>query len=294
MPENILRWVAVCVLILITLVFIHLGLAVLSGQTNTLFASFLDTTWPDAGASLSADIEPTSREELALSILNYGITALGTTWVACFAYLIVMRAQHRQAEQQLAIERLKLTTELDDQILEIFDSGAVYEIDGDGGFKLRKFITACDRNTLWRASTDRGWTYRDGERTVQFIETSTTVAPTAEIGLTALHRYLGWIRRIVRAIETGVLQERDVLLFWRWVVIGCYRNRYPFLCAVFFKDDLRDLVRLVDKIILTGEQADSGRDFLKYMQTVGDATLIAELSPKARALVEAGRQEAAA
>src|SRR5690606_37351940 len=179
-----------------------------SGQTNTLFEAFLNTTWPPPPeGSLAA-----AREQIALTILNYGITALGTIWVACFAYLLVMRNQQRQAEQQLAIERLRLTTELDAAILEILDSDSVYELDEHGTVTRTKLLSVCDRNTLWRSSTDRQWSYRSGERTVQFVETSTSVGASAEISLTALHRYLGWIRRIVRAVETQVLQEKDVLL----------------------------------------------------------------------------------
>jgi hypothetical protein len=284
--DRILRWVAMCLLIVITLVFIHLGLAVVSGQTNTLFETFLDTTWPRAAidGALSANAE--AREELAFTILNYGITALGTAWVACFAYLIVMRNQQRQAEQQLAIERLRLTTELDESILEILDSEAVYEIDGAGVVTRTKLLSACDRNTLWRDGTDREWSYRNGERTTPFVETSKSVGVAAEVGLTALHRYLGWIRRIVRAVETHVLFEKDVLLFWRWVVIGCYRNRYPFLCSIFFKDDLKDFVRLVEQIVVTGDKTGSGKDFVKYLRSVGDPALISELSKEAREIVE--------
>jgi len=121
---------------------------------------------------------------------------------------------------------------------------------------------------------------------VQFVASSKSVGTAAEVSLTALHRYLGWIRRIVRAIETHVLFEKDVLLFWRWVVIGCYRNRYPFLSAIFFKDDLKDFVRLAELIILSGEKAGGGKDFVKYLKTVGDPTLIAELSKEARAIIE--------
>ena len=232
MTDKVLRWVAVSLLILITLVFIHLGLAVMSGQTNSLFEAFLNTTWPPNAPAEAAD----AREELAFNILNYGITAMGTAWVACFAYLIVMRTQQRQAEQQLAIERLKLTTELDEQILEILDSDSVYQIGAGGAVSRTKLLSACDRNTLWRDGTDREWAYRSGERTVKFVQTSKSVGAAAEVSLTSLHRYLGWIRRMVCAVETHVLYEKDVLLFWRWVVIGCYRNRYPFLCGIFFKE----------------------------------------------------------
>lgn len=289
MMDKTLRWVATCLLILITLVFIHLGLAVISGQTNTLFETFLDTTWPRAAVDDAIASGAEAREELAFTILNYGITALGTAWVACFAYLIVMRNQQRQAEQQLAMERLRLTAELDESILEILDSDSVYEIDGDGKVTRTKLLSACDRNTLWRGGADREWNYRDGERTTPFVETSKSVSASAEVGLTALHRYLGWIRRIVRAVETHVLLEKDVLLFWRWVVIGCYRNRYPFLCSIFFKDDLKDFVRLVDQIVLTGDKTGSGKDFVKYLRSVGDPSLISELSKEARAIV--GRRD---
>lgn len=283
--EKLLQWVATCLLILITIIFIHLGLAVVSGQTNTLFESFLDTTWPRTqldGAASDAE----AREELAFTILNYGVTALGTAWVACFAYLIVMRNQQRQAEQQLAIERLRLTTELDESILDILDSDSVFEVDPQGAIIRTKLLSACDRNTLWRDGADREWSYRDGERTAKFVETSKSVGANAEVGLTALHRYLGWIRRIVRAVETHVLFEKDVLLFWRWVVIGCYRNRYPFLCSIFFKDDLKDFVRLVEEIVITGQKTGSGKDFVKYLISVGDPTLISELSEKARSIID--------
>lgn len=284
--DRILRWVAMCLLIVITLVFIHLGLAVVSGQTNTLFETFLDTTWPRAAVDEALSANAEAREELAFTILNYGITALGTAWVACFAYLIVMRNQQRQAEQQLSMERLRLTAELDESILEILDSEAVYEIDGAGNVTRTKLLSACDRNTLWRDGTDREWNYRNGERTTPFVESSKSVGASAEVGLTALHRYLGWIRRIVRAVETHVLFEKDVLLFWRWVVIGCYRNRYPFMCSIFFKDDLKDFVRLVEQIVVTGEKTGSGKDFVKYLRSVGDPALIAELSKEAREIVE--------
>ncbi|MFC2952806.1 hypothetical protein ACFOOP_12785 [Marinicaulis aureus] len=288
MMDKTLRWVATCLLILITLVFVHLGLAVISGQTNTLFETFLDTTWPRVAVDEAVASGAEAREELAFTILNYGITALGTAWVACFAYLIVMRNQQRQAEQQLSMERLRLTAELDESILEILDSDSVYEIDSAGKVARTKLLSACDRNTVWRGGADREWNYRDGERTTPFVETSKSVSASAEVGLTALHRYLGWIRRIVRAVETHVLLEKDVLLFWRWVVIGCYRNRYPFLCSIFFKDDLKDFVRLVDQIVLTGEKTGSGKDFVKYLRSVGDPSLISELSKEARAIVERG------
>ncbi|MCB2113679.1 MAG: hypothetical protein KDD85_09035 [Parvularculaceae bacterium] len=290
--EVLLRWVASCLLIIITLVFIHLGLAVISGQTNILFETFLDTTWPNSAGGAAASGSQ-AREQLAFTILNYGVTALGTAWVACFAYLIVMRNQQRQAEQQLAIERLRLTTELDESILEILDSNDVYEVDGQGVVTRTRLLSACDRNTLWLGGSDREWNYRDGERTVRFVETSKSVSAAAEVSLTALHRYLGWIRRIVRAVETHVLFEKDVLLFWRWVVIGCYRNRYPFLCGIFFKDDLKDFVRLVEQIVVTGERAGSGQDFVKYLRSVGDPVLISELSKEARAIIDAGRSDPA-
>ncbi len=283
--ENVLRWVATCLLVIITLAFVHLGLSVMSGQANDLFFAFLNTTWPLGAPDTSTIAETDTREQLAFSIINYGITALGTAWVACFAYLMVMQNQHRQASQQLSLERLQLTSDLDEKILEIFDSEAVFEIDDQGSQRRTKFLSACDRNTVWRDGTDREWNYRDGERTIAFVESSTSVSSDAEIGLTALHRYLAWIRHIVRAIETHVLLDKDVLLFWRWVVIGCYRNRYPFLCAIFFKDDLKDFVRLTEKIILTSEKLDAGQDFAVYLKTVGDPQLISELSEDAQKIV---------
>lgn len=285
MTEKIVQWLAVTLLILITLTFANLGFAVLSGQTVFLFETFVNTTWPPEGLEDSFTSEAEAREQLAFSILNYGITALGTAWVACFAYLLVMRNQQRQAEQQLAIERLKLTTELDESILQILNSDSVYEVDTKGNVVRTKLLSACDRNTLWRDGTDREWNYRNGERTVQFVSSSRSIVDSAEVSLTVLHQYLGWIRRIVRAIETHVLFEKDVLLFWRWVVIGCYRNRYPFLCSIFFKDDLNDLIRLVDQIVLTSAKSGSGQDFVNYLKTVGDPALITELSESAQVLI---------
>lgn len=285
MSDKVLRWTAVTLLALISLAFVNLGVAVLSGQTIFLFETFLNTTWPREGLEETMVSAGEARQQLAFSILNYGVTALGTAWVACVAYLIVMRNQQRQAEQQLAIERLQLTTELDEKILQILDSDGVYEVNARDEIVHTKLLSACDRNTLWRSDTDREWSYRDGERTVKFVESSKSLSDTAEVSLTVLHRYLSWIRRIVRALETHVLFEKDVLLFWRWVVIGCYRNRYPFLCSIFFKDDLKDFVRLVEQIVLAGKKADSGRDFVKYLQTVGDPDLIAELSAEARSTI---------
>ena len=125
-----------------------------------------------------------------------------------------------------------------------------------------------------------------------FVESCYSVSVTADVSLTALHRYLGWIRRIVRAVETHVLLEKDVLLFWRWVVIGCYHNRYPFLCAIFFKDDLKDFVRLVEQIVITGEKNGSGKDFVKYLKSVGDPALLSELNEKARAIINASPVDA--
>ena len=116
-PEWVLRWVALSLLAFITFIFLVLGAAVLSGLTNELFLGFLNMTWPPADSASEFEIE--SRRELSFSILNYGITALGTAWVASFAYLVVMRNQQKQAEQQLSLERLRLTTELDEQILEV-------------------------------------------------------------------------------------------------------------------------------------------------------------------------------
>lgn len=287
MMDTTLRWAATCLLILITLIFIHLGLAVILGQTNALFEAFLNATSPQSALDQTAGFAPGAREELAFTVINYGVSALGAAWVACLAYLIVMRNQQRQAEQQLAIERLRLTTELDESILEILDSDSVYEIDDRENVTRTKLLSACDRNTVWRDGTDREWSYRDGERTVQFVESSKSVGGSAEVSLTALHRYLGWIRRIARAVETHVLLEKDVLLFWRWVVIGCYRNRYPFLCSVFFKDDLQDFVRLVEQIVITGQKTGSGTDFVKYLRSVGDPALISTLSEQARAVVSA-------
>ena len=97
-PESILRWIALSLLGVVTFVFILLSAAVLSGLTNELFLNFLDLTWPPQEALTEFEIE--SRRDLSFSILNYGITALGTAWVASFAYLVVMRNQQKQAEQQ--------------------------------------------------------------------------------------------------------------------------------------------------------------------------------------------------
>src|SRR5690606_41183201 len=103
-----------------------------------------------------------------------------------------------QAEQQLAIERLRLTTELDESILEILDSDSVYEIDDRENVTRTKLLSACDRNTVWRDGTDRERSYRDGERTVQFVETSKSVGASAGVSLTAVHGDPGWLRRAAR------------------------------------------------------------------------------------------------
>ncbi|MCB0476015.1 MAG: hypothetical protein KDC69_10080, partial [Flavobacteriaceae bacterium] len=142
--DTTLRWVATSLLILITLAFIHLGLAVLSGQTNFLFETFLNTTWPPDDHSEAIPPESETREQLAFSIINYGVTALGTAWVALFAYLMVMRNQQRQAAQQLSLERLQLTTDLDEKILQILDSDSVYETDSQGKVLRTKLLSACD------------------------------------------------------------------------------------------------------------------------------------------------------
>tara|TARA_R110001599_G_scaffold42875_3_gene128902 strand:- start:4799 stop:5689 length:891 start_codon:yes stop_codon:yes gene_type:complete len=287
MPEWILRWVAVGLLGLITFIFIVLGAAVLSGLTNELFHAFLELTWPAKQTMALASFEPNSREEISFTILNYGITAMGTAWVASFAYLVVMRNQQKQAEQQLSIERLKLTTELDEQIVQVLESEGVVD-KASGGAPVRvRLISVMDRNTQWRAGTERDWKYRDGERTVAFVETSTVVSSDAEVSVSALQLYLGWIRRIMRAIETGVLQDKDVLLFWRWIVIGCYKGRYTFMRDIFFNDDLDDFVALADRIVVTGAKEGSGRDFVKYLQALGEPELIALLSDEARAIVTA-------
>lgn len=286
MLERTLRWGAICLVIATTLVFVHLGVSVAFGQTSELFSVFLNIALPpeiiDGGSATAS----TAREQLAMAILNYGITALGTIWVACVAYLIVMRNQQRQTEQQLSIERLRLIAELDQRILEIFDSESVFDLDADGQTSLTKFISACDRNTTWRIKSDREWNYRYGERTTRFVETSKAITISAEISLTVLHQYLGWMRRIARAIETHVLSEKDVLLFWRWVVIGCYKNRYPFMCSILFEQDMQDFVRIVDKIIISGEKYGSGKDFLGYLVVVGDPLLISKLSVRARSIIE--------
>jgi len=148
-----------------------------------------------------------------------------------------------------------------------------------------RLISVLDRNTQWRAGTDRDWKYREGERTVAFVDTSDVVGKNAEVSVSALQRYLGWIRRIMRAIETGVLHDRDVLLFWRWVVIGCDKGRYPFMRDIFFKDDLDDFVALVDRIVVTGAKEGSGRDFVGYLQKRGEPELIALLSDEAKAII---------
>ena len=82
-----------------------------------------------------------------------------------------------------------------------------------------------------------------------------------------------------------MLTEQDVLLFWRWIVVGCYRNRYPFLRDVFHKDDLRDLIRLAGQIVITGDRLDSGRDFVGYMRNLGDPELIALLPEEAKTII---------
>jgi len=148
-----------------------------------------------------------------------------------------------------------------------------------------RLISVLDRNTQWRAGTDRDWKYLEGERTVAFVDTSDVVGKNAEVSVSALQRYLGWIRRIMRAIETGVLHDRDVLLFWRWVVIGCDKGRYPFMRDIFFKDDLDDFVALVDRIVVTGAKEGSGRDFVGYLQKRGEPELIALLSDEAKAII---------
>ncbi|KJS38180.1 MAG: hypothetical protein VR74_06525 [Hyphomonas sp. BRH_c22] len=282
-PEWILRWIALSLLGFVTFVFILLGAAVLSGLTNELFLNFLDLTWPPQEALTEFEIE--SRRDLSFSILNYGITALGTAWVASFAYLVVMRNQQKQAEQQLSLERLKLTTDLDMQILDILESEAVVDFAADGSLTRVRLVTVLDRNTEWRPGTDRNWKYRDGDRTVPFVQTSTVVSKDAEVSVTALHHYIAWVRRIARATETGVLMEKDILLFWRWIVIGCYRNRYTFLRDIFYKDDLDDFVRLADQIVRTGRTHGSGQDFVKYLRGIGDPDLIALLSDEAKAIV---------
>lgn len=260
----------------------------LSGLTNELFLNLLDLTWPPQEALTEFEIE--SRRDLSFSILNYTITALGTAWVASFAYLVVMRNQQKQAEQQLSLERLKLTTDLDMQILDILDSEAVVDFRADGSLTRIRLVSVLDRNTKWRPGTDRDWKYREGDRTVPFVETSSVVSTDAEVSLTALHHSIAWVRRIARATETGVLMEKDILLFWRWIVIGCYRNRYTFLRDIFYKDDLDDFVRLADQIVRTGRTHGSGQDFVKYLRGIGDPDLIALLSDEARAIVapEAG------
>jgi hypothetical protein len=287
MPDWILRWMAVGLLAVITFIFIVLAAAVLSGLTNDLFHGFIQLTWPDRRVTAFASFEPDSREQIAFSILNYGITAMGTAWVASFAYLVVMRNQQKQTEQQLSMERLKLTTDLDEQILDVFESESVVDFGPDGTAVRVRLVTILDRNTQWQAGTDRNWKYRDGERTVPFVKTSSVVSPAAEISVSALHRYLAWIRRIVRAIETGVLQDKDVLLFWRSVVVGCYSGRYTFMRDIFFKDDLDDFVGLVDRIVVTGAKEGSGRDFVKYLQAVGEPELVALLSDAAKEIVGA-------
>jgi len=285
MPEWILRWMAIGLLALITFIFIVLGAAVLSGLTNDLFHAFLELTWPDRRVAAMASFEPDSREQISFSILNYGITAMGTAWVASFAYLVVMRNQQKQTEQQLSMARLQLTTDLDEQILDVLESEGVVDFGVDGKPLRVRLISVLDRNTQWRAGTDRDWKYREGERTVAFVDTSGVVGKNAEVSVSALQRYLGWIRRIMRAIETGVLHDRDVLLFWRWVVIGCYKGRYPFMRDIFFKDDLDDFVALVDRIVVTGAKESSGRDFVGYLQTLGEPELIALLSDEAKAII---------
>ncbi|WP_430403867.1 hypothetical protein [Hyphomonas sp.] len=282
-PESILRWIALSLLGVVTFVFILLSAAVLSGLTNELFLNFLDLTWPPQEALTEFEIE--SRRDLSFSILNYGITALGTAWVASFAYLVVMRNQQKQAEQQLSLERLKLTTDLDTQILDILEAEAVVDFASDGSLSRVRLITVLDRNTEWRPGTDRNWKYREGDRTVPFVQTSSVVSKDAEVSVTALHHYIAWIRRIARATETGVLMEKDILLFWRWIVIGCYRNRYTFLRDIFYKDDLDDFVRLADQIVRTGRTHGSGQDFVEYLRGIGDPDLIALLSDEAKAIV---------
>jgi hypothetical protein len=81
-PEWVLRWVALSLLAFITFIFLVLGAAVLSGLTNELFLGFLNMTWPPAETVTEFEVD--SRRELSFSILNYGITALGTAWVASF------------------------------------------------------------------------------------------------------------------------------------------------------------------------------------------------------------------
>ena len=76
-------------------------------------------------------------------------------------------------------------------------------------------------------------------------------------------------------------------MFWRWIIIACYRNRYTFLCDIFYKDDMQDLVRLADQIVLTGQNHGSGRDFVKYLRGIGDPAMIALLSEEARAIIAA-------
>jgi hypothetical protein len=276
-PEWILRWIALSLLGFVTFVFILLGAAVLSGLTNELFLNFLDLTWPPQEALTEFAIE--SRRDLSFSILNYGITALGTAWVASFAYLVVMRNQQKQAEQQLSLERLKLTSDLDMQILDIFESEAVVDFAADGSLTRVRLVAVLDRNTAWRPGTDRNWKYREGDRTVPFVQTSNVVSKDAEVSVTALHHYIAW------ATETGVLMEKDILLFWRWIVIGCYCNRYTFLRDIFYKDDLDDFVRLADQIVRTGRAHGSGQDFVKYLRGIGDPDLIALLSDEAKAII---------
>ncbi len=285
MSEWILRWVAIGLLALITFVFLVLGMAVISGLTSDLFHGYLQLTWPDRRIATVAAIPPEAREEISLSILNYGITALGTAWVASFAYLMVMRNQQKQAEQQLAIERMKLTTDLDAQILGVFDSRAVYDFAANGSLVRVPLVSVLDRNTEWLPGTDRNWTYRDGERTIAFVQSSTVVSQKAEISVSVLHHYLGWVRRIARATETGVLMEKDILLFWRWIIVGCYRNRFTFLRDIFQKDDLEDFIRLAGQIVITGDRLESGRDFVRYLRTLGDAELISLLPTEAQAII---------
>jgi hypothetical protein len=136
----------------------------------------------------------------------------------------------------------------------------VVDFDGDGNMQRIRLVSVLDRNTEWRPTTERDWRYREGQRTVPFVQSSSVVGPDAEVGLTALHHYLAWVRRIARANETGVLKEQDVLLFWRWIIVACYRNRFTFLCDIFYKDDMLDLVRISDQIVRTGQSHGSGRD----------------------------------
>ncbi len=223
--------------------------------------------------------------ELTKIYIQTLITFLSTLFLAAWAYIIVTHHQKRNERVQLAMNKLKLVSELDNEIRGVFNKPAIYDAGVENGTnKPRNFVFGLDRKTTWRANCRREWHHHFGERTTPFVEASTTLSVDAEVSINVLHDYVAWVRRVRLGVEFDILEWSDVQLYWRDFVSLASGARFSFMCDVFSREDMCDFAFLVDGLILY-EKRTGRENLLRYIDQETHRTMLDALSPNARAVV---------